>query len=83
MPILYESVRKAKDLASTELKEITQKLKGEVSGEVRMDSYSRALYSTDASMYQMEPVGVVLPRNSEDVEATVQVALQHLSLIHI
>ncbi len=77
MPILYESVRKAKDLASTELKEITQKLKGEVSGEVRMDSYSRALYSTDASMYQMEPVGVVLPRNSDDVEATVQVALQH------
>jgi len=77
MPILYESVRNAKDISANQLTEITEQLKSEISGEVRMDAYSRALYSTDASMYQMEPVGVVVPRTTEDVQATVQIAIQH------
>ena len=41
---------------------------------MRFDGYSRALYSTDASIYQIEPVGVVLPRTVEDVAATLEVA---------
>ena len=45
-----------------------------VSGEVRFDPFSRVLYSTDASIYQMEPVGVVIPRSVEDVLAVVEVA---------
>ena len=45
-----------------------------VSGEVRFDKMSRVLYSTDASIYQIEPVGVVLPRNAEDVIAVVETA---------
>ena len=77
MPLLYESVRKAASLAERELSEITDKLSRQVSGEVRMDRYSRALYSTDASMYQMEPVGVVVPRNADDVEATIRTAREH------
>ncbi|MBI2165200.1 MAG: FAD-binding protein [Chloroflexi bacterium] len=46
-------------------------LKKRVRGEVRFDLYSRVLYSTDASIYEMEPIGVVIPRDREDVLATV------------
>src|SRR5438067_13799231 len=43
-----------------------------VSGEVRFDRLSRALYSTDASVYQIVPLGVVLPKTEADIVATVQ-----------
>ncbi len=42
-----------------------------VKGEVRFDAGSRALYATDASNYRQVPVGVVLPRDADDVIATV------------
>ncbi len=58
----------------SEGQELARELKKNVSGEVRFDHYSRALYSTDASIYQMEPVGVVIPRNEEDVLAVMEVA---------
>jgi len=56
-----------------EREEIAQELQKRVSGEVRFDPFSRVLYSTDASIYQMEPVGVVIPRSVEDVLAVVEV----------
>jgi FAD/FMN-containing dehydrogenase/Fe-S oxidoreductase len=43
-----------------------------VEGEVRFDRLSRALYSTDASVYQIVPLGVVVPRTEADVMATVR-----------
>ncbi len=46
----------------------------EIEGEVRFDAYSKALYSTDASLYQIEPIGVVVPKNKPDVIKTVQIA---------
>ncbi len=42
------------------------------SGEVRFDRLSRALYSTDASVYQVVPLGVVLPRTEADIVGVVQ-----------
>ena len=42
------------------------------SGEIRFDRLSRALYSTDASVYQIVPLGVVLPKSEEDIVAVVQ-----------
>jgi FAD/FMN-containing dehydrogenase/Fe-S oxidoreductase len=45
-----------------------------VRGSVRFDQGSRLLYSTDASMYQVEPIGVVMPRDAEDVAAAFDVA---------
>jgi hypothetical protein len=48
-----------------------------LAGEVRFDRVSRMLYSTDASNYQIEPIGVVLPKTSEDVLATVELAASH------
>src|SRR5436309_6780391 len=43
-----------------------------IQGEVRCDRLSRALYSTDASVFQIVPCGVVLPRTEADVVATVK-----------
>jgi FAD/FMN-containing dehydrogenase/Fe-S oxidoreductase len=57
-----------------EREELAQALRKRVSGEVRFDAVSRVLYSTDASIYQMEPVGVVIPRSVEDVLAVVELA---------
>ncbi len=53
---------------------LAEELKKRISGEVRFDKYSRVLYSTDASIYRMEPIGVVIPRNKDDVVATVEIA---------
>src|SRR3954465_15328297 len=50
-----------------------------VSGEVRVDRLSRALYSTDASVYQIVPLGVVLPRTADDVVALVRACARHLA----
>src|SRR5437763_6938125 len=52
-------------------------LERELAGEVRFDAVSRALYSTDASVYQMIPLGVVIPRTDEDVVRAVQIAGRH------
>src|SRR5262245_49230699 len=54
-----------------------EELRQVIDGEVRFDSYSRSLYSTDASMYQIEPIGVVVPRHMGDVVATVDIARRH------
>ncbi len=47
------------------------RLRSTVRGEVRFDPASRALYATDASNYRQVPIGVVLPRDVDDVVATV------------
>ncbi len=52
-------------------------LKGALEGEVRFDRISRALYATDASVYQMMPLGVVIPRSREDVLRTVRLCREH------
>ncbi|MCI0376570.1 MAG: FAD-binding oxidoreductase, partial [Gemmataceae bacterium] len=43
-----------------------------IAGEVRFERLDRALYSTDASVYQIVPVGVVIPKTRDDVLATVR-----------
>ena len=54
--------------------EIEAELKKRIEGDVRFDRYSRLLYSTDASIYQIEPVGVVVPRHKGDVQAVIELA---------
>jgi FAD/FMN-containing dehydrogenase/Fe-S oxidoreductase len=48
-----------------------------ISGEVRFDAGSRALYATDGSNYRQVPIGVVIPRDVDDVVAAVEVCRQH------
>jgi FAD/FMN-containing dehydrogenase/Fe-S oxidoreductase len=51
-----------------------EELRQVIAGEVRFDPYARSMYSTDASMYQIEPIGVVIPKHQGDVIATVDIA---------
>ncbi len=51
-------------------------LKGFFKGELLFDSLSRALYSTDASIFQIQPLGVAVPRDEEDVQALVRYAAE-------
>jgi FAD/FMN-containing dehydrogenase/Fe-S oxidoreductase len=46
-------------------------LQARTEGEVRFDEYTRTLYATDASAYEMTPIGVVLPRSTDDVASVV------------
>jgi FAD/FMN-containing dehydrogenase/Fe-S oxidoreductase len=52
-------------------------LRRAVRGEVRFDTGSRALYATDSSNYRQVPIGVVVPRDPDDVVATIGVCRQH------
>ena len=48
-----------------------------IDGEVRFDTYTRELYATDASPYEQTPIGVVFPRSTADVAATVAYCSEH------
>jgi FAD/FMN-containing dehydrogenase/Fe-S oxidoreductase len=47
-----------------------------VSGEVRLDLHNRMLYATDASLYQVEPLGVVIPDSTDDAVAAARYCLE-------
>jgi FAD/FMN-containing dehydrogenase/Fe-S oxidoreductase len=51
----------------------SQRLRREVRGEVAFDPFTRGLYATDASIYQIRPLGVVIPKSVDDVAATVSI----------
>ncbi|MBL8175112.1 MAG: FAD-binding protein [Bryobacterales bacterium] len=55
------------DTAPVDREALQAALQAELQGEVRFDKVSRAMYSTDASVYQIEPVGVVIPRSQDDL----------------
>jgi hypothetical protein len=61
---------------------VAARLRREVEGEVLFDPFSRGRYSTDASIYQIEPMGVVLPRTTGDLERVVEIAeLERVPLV--
>lgn len=55
---------------------LERKLRREIAGDVLFDAFSRGRYATDASHYQMMPLGVVVPRTIEDAKAAVGLANQ-------
>ena len=52
---------------------LAARLRREIEGEVWFDPASRGRYSTDASIYQIEPIGVVAPRSAEDIARTIAI----------
>ncbi len=60
--------------ANSSTRDLEADLRTAVAGEVRFDEISKQLYSTDASIYQMEPIGVVVPRDADDVQAVLEIA---------
>ena len=47
---------------------LADSLRAKLKGDVRFDALSRTIYATDASIYEIIPLGVVLPRDAGDVE---------------
>ncbi len=52
---------------------LAEALRANIAGDVRFDAGSRALYATDGSNYRQVPIGVVLPRNADDVLSAISV----------
>ncbi len=53
---------------------LESRLRKVLRGDVLFGAFDRGRYSTDASIYQIEPIGVALPRSAEDIEAALAVA---------
>src|SRR6187397_2686994 len=53
---------------------LERRLKAELSGEVQFDAFSRGRYATDASHYQIMPIGVVAPRTIEEADRAIAIA---------
>jgi len=70
-----EQVRPVK-APSLERSRLAQRLRRVLRGEVLFDSGSRGRYSTDASIYQIDPIGVVIPRDDTDVIAVMDIAAE-------
>src|SRR3954469_11305200 len=58
-------------------KSLEAALRRDVRGEVRFDDGSRALYATDGSNYRQVPIAVVIPRDADDVIATISTCREH------
>ncbi len=72
-----DSETQAKRGAVEAARVLQAELKARISGEVRFDRTSRMLYSTDASNYQIEPIGVVIPKSADDAIGAVELAASH------
>ena len=56
--------------------ELAEALRYAVKGEVHFDDVSRMLYSTDASIYEIEPLGLLVPKDEADVVVVVKMAAE-------
>jgi len=59
------------------LPDFLNELQKQAAGELRTDLYSRILYSTDASLYQVMPYGVLFPKSTDDLQAAVELAAKY------
>src|SRR5262249_51897217 len=66
----------ATDFTEFKRRTLARPLRRDLEGEVRFDATPRRLYSTDASIYQIEPLGVALPKTVADLHAAVQIATE-------
>src|SRR5262245_8216809 len=67
LPLVTAPALTGADIRSLNITGLQRALASSISGEIRFDKVSRALYATDASVYQIEPVGVVVPRSRDDL----------------
>ncbi len=61
-------------MAAMRVPGLERRLKAEVSGEVGFDRFTRGRYATDASHYQIMPLGVVMPRSMAEAERAIALA---------
>src|SRR6202048_5055308 len=72
----YVEIASATRASVVDTPALAEALRRHVRGEVRFDPSTRALYATDGSNYRQVPIGVVLPRDADDVVATVALCRQ-------
>ena len=77
MPDKYMEIANAARSSVVDAVALDQALRRHLRGDVHFDSSSRALYATDGSNYRQVPIGVVLPRNADDVIAAVSLAREY------
>jgi FAD/FMN-containing dehydrogenase/Fe-S oxidoreductase len=77
MPASYSELARAARNTTVDAAALARALRRHLRGEVRFDAASRALYATDGSNYRQVPIGVVLPRDGDDVMAAVTLAREH------
>ena len=53
---------------------LASRLRQVIRGDVLFGAFDRGRYSTDASIYQIEPIGIALPKDVEDIEAAIALA---------
>jgi FAD/FMN-containing dehydrogenase/Fe-S oxidoreductase len=53
---------------------LAQRLSAGIEGEIKFDAFTRGRYSTDASHYQVEPIGVAVPRTPDDIPRIIDIA---------
>ncbi len=68
---------RTRKVSRAEAEALARELSNTIRGEVRFDRGSRALYASDGSNYRQIPIGVVLPRDAEDVVATIALCQRH------
>src|SRR5438445_8178199 len=77
MPDNLVEIRRAANSSPVDASGLARALLSQIRGEVRFDAGSRALYATDGSNYRQVPIGVVLPRDVDDVRATISLTREY------
>jgi FAD/FMN-containing dehydrogenase/Fe-S oxidoreductase len=77
MPNNFAELARAAKSAVVDATRLSAVMTRHVRGDVRFDDGTRALYATDGSNYRQVPIGVVLPRDAEDVIATISLAREY------
>jgi FAD/FMN-containing dehydrogenase/Fe-S oxidoreductase len=70
----HRNRKRARHVSDIRLPGLERRLKAQLTGEVRFDAFTRGRYATDASHYQIMPLGVVAPRSLQDAEAALAIA---------
>jgi FAD/FMN-containing dehydrogenase/Fe-S oxidoreductase len=70
-------LRHSPTLQQADMAAMIDELRSSIAGEVRFDDGSRALYATDASNYRQPPIGVVIPRDADDVVQTMAICRRY------
>lgn len=60
-----------------DVRELEQQLRRHLEGEVHFDAITRKIYSVDASIYEVEPIGVVCPKSAEELQRTLELAADY------
>jgi len=70
---VHPSVERARTLDAAARQSLRDEIGAAIEGELNFERAARLLYATDASIYQMEPAGVVFPRTTADIAAVVRI----------